>query len=642
VRDGAADDWDGDASIRAFLADIDAGREEIPEPWSSPACTVSLGEAADVDPAVLATAVGPDGLGGEAFAQDQAADALRPGPVLAALAEQAAGDLDRLSDNELAGLLAASRRLQNRAEYLELAAIAEFTRRRSAQYEVSKARKDPRGCRDGEFAAEELAMDLLITEAAAGDRMDLAADLATRLPETFAGIAAGRIDGGRAETIWYYTRFLSDADAAYADQVLAAAAPELKHAALRQRAARLEMKLDPEGVQRRKEEARARDQRVEARREASGNASLAGRELATEDVMASKAYIDALAVRLRNAGLEGGLRRLRVLVYTDLTQGLDPLDRITGPRGTDAPGGTQHTTRPDRDANALNDSGYRDDDEGWDDEDDEGRPGGGGPKGPGTPAGGLAPLPALVTLIVSAGTLLGWSDAPGEAGTWGLTDPEDTRRVVEAASHHPRTRWCVTVVDDHDGTAVAHGCARGTHPWTPDSENAAPDQHPGGGGRDGPGASGGRDGPGSARDATTLRGPDGQQPGPDPQQMAQLAALLRRLNVTLAPIAKGTCEHRHQEDRYTPSRKLKHLLRARTARCSAPGCRAQAINCDLDHSVPYPFGITCECGLGPLCRRHHRCKQAPGWKLEQPEPGLMRWTLPSGRAYTTRPTVYQP
>jgi hypothetical protein len=81
-------------------------------------------------------------------------------------------------------------------------------------------------------------------------------------------------------------------------------------------------------------------------------------------------------------------------------------------------------------------------------------------------------------------------------------------------------------------------------------------------------------------------------------------------------------------------------VRARTATCSAPGCGAQAIHCDLDHSVPYPDGITCECDLAPKCRRHHRCKQAPGWKLEQPEPGLMCWTGPSGRTYTTTPTIY--
>jgi hypothetical protein len=47
-----------------------------------------------------------------------------------------------------------------------------------------------------------------------------------------------------------------------------------------------------------------------------------------------------------------------------------------------------------------------------------------------------------------------------------------------------------------------------------------------------------------------------------------------------------------------------------------------------------------ECGLAPLCRHHHRCKQAEGWRLEQPEPGVLVWRVPSGRSFTTRPTEY--
>ena len=95
----------------------------------------------------------------------------------------------------------------------------------------------------------------------------------------------------------------------------------------------------------------------------------------------------------------------------------------------------------------------------------------------------------------------------------------------------------------------------------------------------------------------------GQRPrnrdGPDARQAAALADFLRELNVTLTPIAKGTCDHASREDRYTPSRKLKHLVRARTARCAAPGCGAQAVHCDLDHTLAYPAGITCQCDLAP-------------------------------------------
>jgi hypothetical protein len=42
----------------------------------------------------------------------------------------------------------------------------------------------------------------------------------------------------------------------------------------------------------------------------------------------------------------------------------------------------------------------------------------------------------------------------------------------------------------------------------------------------------------------------------------------------------------------------------------------------------------------PLCRHHHRCKQAEGWWLEQPEPGVLAWHTPAGRTYTTTPTRY--
>jgi hypothetical protein len=124
------------------------------------------------------------------------------------------------------------------------------------------------------------------------------------------------------------------------------------------------------------------------------------------------------------------------------------------------------------------------------------------------------------------------------------------------------------------------------------------------------------------------------------RQAARLAAFLHDLNVTLQPIAKHDCAHAAAEPRYTPSRKLTHLVRARTATCDAPGCAAQAVHADLDHTIAYPDGPTDQCNLGPKCRRHHKAKQTPGWKVEQPEPGVIRWTLPSGRTHTTGPTAY--
>ena len=71
-------DWtaDDDAEMARYLADLEAGREQVPEPWSSPACTVSLGEACDAGLGELAAMTGPDGLAGEAFAQARPTGAL--------------------------------------------------------------------------------------------------------------------------------------------------------------------------------------------------------------------------------------------------------------------------------------------------------------------------------------------------------------------------------------------------------------------------------------------------------------------------------------------------------------------------------------------------------------------------------------
>jgi len=50
--------------------------------------------------------------------------------------------------------------------------------------------------------------------------------------------------------------------------------------------------------------------------------------------------------------------------------------------------------------------------------------------------------------------------------------------------------------------------------------------------------------------------------------------------------------------------------------------------------VPYDQGgKTCLCNLAPLCRRHHRTKQARGWALNQVSPGVFAWSTPSGRHY---------
>ena len=138
---------------------------------------------------------GPDGLGGQAvsaaFGQDKAADVLRPGPVLAALTAQTAADPASLTDDELVGALQAARRLANHADYQQTVVIAEFARRRQAQFEAAMAAGKPAGCRDGEFPGEELAMELVET-----GRLHRRPDRHRRRADHPAAAHPGR-DGGR-------------------------------------------------------------------------------------------------------------------------------------------------------------------------------------------------------------------------------------------------------------------------------------------------------------------------------------------------------------------------------------------------------------------------------------------------------------
>jgi hypothetical protein len=381
---------------------------------------------------------------------------------------------------------------------------------------------------------------------------------------------------------------LSAADAARADAVLAEIAGSLTFGKLRAAARRLALELDPEAAERRKQAAR-QDAHVRPFREESGNAGMVARELPPDEVLASWQHVQQRALDLRAAGVPGTLEELRVQAYLDLLQERD--SRPAEPVPDDA---GEAEEPPDDDTGADGTDGG------------PGDSGGSGPgHGPGSRPRGRLPgrdagpsVAALVNITVPWSTAVGESAIPADVAAFGLVDAADARDLIVAAARDPRTRWCVTAVHP-DGTAAAHGCAAGRHPPPADNLNAT-----------GPG-------PPRARD------------------------WISRLRIQMTPIARGICGHDHAEPGYRPSRTLRHLVQVRNARCTAPGCGRAAARCDLDHTVPWDQGgITCECDLAPLCRHHHRCKQAEGWRLEQPEPGVLVWRTPAGRTYATGPTQH--
>ena len=207
--------------------------------------------------------------------------------------------------------------------------------------------------------------------------------------------------------------------------------------------------------------------------------------------------------------------------------------------------------------------------------------------GPGPSQGTGATPGGSVNLTMPLATWLGLAELPGMAAGYGPLDADTSRELAALLAGQPGARWCITLTG-RQGQAIAHGCARA---------------------------------------------------GPDGSTGADVVNWLSRIGI--CQLETGECSHLRESPHYRPPPSLRHLLRVRQATCSFPGCRRPATRCDYDHTTPHDQGgRTCECNLAPLCRRHHRAKQAEGWSLTQPTPGVMTWTTPSGRSYATGPTAY--
>jgi hypothetical protein len=616
---------------------------------------------------------------GGGFAAGGAADRLLPGPVLAGLAgDRWAAGLERLTDDELIGVLRAGRRLASWAAAMELAAAADLWRRRTGEEDAGDSGA-------AWHADDELAAALTLTRRAAEGVLELAVGLA-RLPATAAALAAGDIDLPRAKVIAEELTGLADAQAARVERAVVRAAPGLTTGQLRAAARQAVQAADPDAARKRKEQA-LREARVERWSEPAGTAALAGRDLPPAQVLAADANLTALAQQLKAAGGEGTLDTMRAQIYLALLTGTpaasllateasgnpdtasrgDPDTASRGDPDTVSRSGPDTVSHGDPDTVSRGDSdGSRHGSGGQpgngDDAGDVGpatgsgsRPQASGPAAsadsgagktacgsvdnlssatPGSPWPGASPgelpgvgtfgavtAPGRVHLTLPLATWLGRSDAPGHAAGYGPLDATDSRALADALAAHAGTKWCLTITGP-DGRPVAHGCARAGPP-------AGSRDHPGTGSRAGPPAS----------DRPPARSRAGPNAGAS--NRPRIGSPAGAWTFSLTPLDGGRCDHAWETAAYRPSDALRHRVNIRHATCVFPGCRRPATQCDADHTIAYERGgRTCLCNLAPLCRRHHQAKQAPGWRLEQVQPGVMIWTTPSGRRYTTGPGAY--
>ena len=122
--------------------------------------------------------------------------------------------------------------------------------------------------------------------------------------------------------------------------------------------------------------------------------------------------------------------------------------------------------------------------------------------------------------------------------------------------------------------------------------------------------------------------PDALVPPEQITELATSARLVPLVHPGAAPAQRG----------YTPSPALADFVRCRDLSCRFPGCDRPALDCDLDHTIPYRVGgPTQASNLKCMCRIHHLLKTFWRWRDQQLPDGTVIWTSPSGQTYTTTP-----
>jgi len=483
---GPEDDWDQEASLAAFVAEVEANRKfglidlddyydyddpddghDLPDDYCGPAGPAAGGPEPEAAGLPRDTAAGPaagrpepdtgllpwgldggrDGGGsggdpGSGFATGGVWDKAWPGPGLAEAADAAAGPgrgYGDTSDDELIGVLGGWQRIESWAAAGRLSAVAELIRRRPGTH-GDRATCSGIPASWGKFCADEVAVALSISRWAAERTTAVARDLATCLPATNRALGEGVIDAYKAQVIAEATRVLDDAATAEAEaSVFATGVAGKTPGQIRALIARAVLKADPAGAKKRREQAQ-RDARVELWREDAGTAAICGFGLPPDAALAADQEITARAADLKAAGVPGTTDQLRVRAYLDALLGQDTAARYpaaqaapaTGPGASPASEGTQPSESP-RDGNSRTKDGPAKDGPAQD-----GPAAGRGNSQAGQVTDAGHPM-ARINLTIPLATLLGLAKHPGEAAGFGPIDPALARDLAAQAAGHPGT-----------------------------------------------------------------------------------------------------------------------------------------------------------------------------------------------------------
>jgi hypothetical protein len=635
-----------------------SGRDEDPASGGTPGGTPPGGDHAGKRDARRARKLA------RGFAEGGPLDQALPGPGLTRALDQASGPARRCEgagDDEVFGMLGRWEASEAWCAAGKLGVIRALIGRRARPgYEPAAPGALPGVWQEG--LTQEVSNELGVSARAADALIGLAADLEERLTLTAAALAAGVISLAKARIIHEVTAVLDDAHAAAAETLIASQLAGKTPGQIANLIARAVVKVDPEGARKRREKAQREDARVRFWREHAGTAALAAFGLPPDEALAANQNIQDKALEYKAAGVPGSMDRLRVRAFLDAINGTSslpaPSPEGTGQTGTGETGtgetGTGETGTGETDGLGQDGAGQDSTSEtggpgpdgtgGADGTGGTGGPGSGGNgpsrpggdpdgSGPAGTGGAAAGLAASTMLTIPLATLLGLAERPGDAYGWGALDPALARHLAASAARNPRSTWCLTITDEL-GRAIGHGCAKPVRTRRKPGRDGAVGNH---GPTPHPGTTCTRDGP-----AVTFTPAGDHGPTPDGGYGTwHLTISGRAYTVTLIPIPVTDCDHRYETAGYRPGALLRHLVEVRDGQCTQPTCARAARRCDFEHAVPYDQGgRTCGCNGGCRCRRDHKVKQSPGWKVTQPKPGYHQWTTPSGRTYTTEPMRY--